>query len=306
MTTLLDVWRHTVTATGPDLVLPDGCRDLIVVCVPGSAPTAFVSELHSAPVLATGFLPGTRLTGYRLAPGTRIETGLLLSRVVHTAEDPGSHLSLIEEHCAREAGHHRGFRRHRGDPHHDGSGPCAVPVPHAPDPAAAVFGKPPARARLLVASRPCKARGAGTEGRRVPCGDRRRRRVRGSGAYDTRLPQLVRSDTGTAEIGSVPAFAAGSVRGSRCRRQASRSRPDSRRDRTHRRSSGPSPPPAHPEPAPRRRRGPLQAHQRHRRSRARFQRPAPPGRPGTAPCQAASSMHARKNASFVPPVASSP
>ncbi|MAA99506.1 MAG: AraC family transcriptional regulator [Stappia sp.] len=103
-TTLLDVWRHTVTATGPDLVLPDGCRDLIVVCVPGSAPTAFVSELHSAPVLATGFPPGTRLTGYRLAPGTRIEAGPLLSRVVHTAEDPGSHLSLIEEHCSRDAG----------------------------------------------------------------------------------------------------------------------------------------------------------------------------------------------------------
>lgn len=103
MSTLLDIWRHEVTENGADLVLPDGCRDLIVVIKPGTAPTAFVSELHSAPVLATGFPRGTRLTGYRLAPGTRIETGPLLSRVVHGADDPASRLSLLEEHCTRDA-----------------------------------------------------------------------------------------------------------------------------------------------------------------------------------------------------------
>lgn len=101
MSPLLDVWHHTVARPCRDLVLPDGCRDLIMVEAPGAKPSGFVSELHTAPVLATGFAPGTRLTGYRLAPGTRIETARLLARVAETAGDLGCPERLIEEHCAR-------------------------------------------------------------------------------------------------------------------------------------------------------------------------------------------------------------
>lgn len=104
MTTLLDVWDHTVAARGCDLVLPDGCRDLILVTKPGSRPTAFVSDLHTAPVLTTDFPPGTRLTGYRLAPGTRIDTPRLLTRITQARDNPASPLSLIDEHCGREIG----------------------------------------------------------------------------------------------------------------------------------------------------------------------------------------------------------
>jgi hypothetical protein len=82
-------------------VLPDGCRDLIMVEAPGAKPSGFVSELHTTPVLATGFAPGTRLTGYRLAPGTRIDTVRLLSRLAETAEDLLCPERLIEDHCAR-------------------------------------------------------------------------------------------------------------------------------------------------------------------------------------------------------------
>ncbi|WP_425089373.1 helix-turn-helix domain-containing protein [Stappia sp.] len=101
MSPLLDVWHHTVARPCRDLVLPDGCRDLIMVEAPGAKPSGFVSELHSSPVLSTGFAPGTRLTGYRFAPGTRIDTAQLLSRLADRAEDPLCPQRLIEEHCTR-------------------------------------------------------------------------------------------------------------------------------------------------------------------------------------------------------------
>ncbi|MCA1243173.1 helix-turn-helix domain-containing protein [Stappia stellulata] len=101
MSPLLDVWHHTVARPCRDLVLPDGCRDLIMVEAPGAKPSGFVSELHSSPVLSTGFAPGTRLTGYRLAPGTRIDAARLLARIAEAAEDLLSPERLIEEHCAR-------------------------------------------------------------------------------------------------------------------------------------------------------------------------------------------------------------
>ncbi|SDU39269.1 helix-turn-helix domain-containing protein [Stappia sp. ES.058] len=102
MSPLLDIWHHTVDRPSSDLVLPDGCRDLIMVEAPGAKPSGFVSELHTAPVLATDFAPGTRLTGYRLAPGTRIDTARLIARVAETAEkDLLRPEKLIEEHCAR-------------------------------------------------------------------------------------------------------------------------------------------------------------------------------------------------------------
>jgi AraC-like DNA-binding protein len=101
MSPLLDIWHHTVDRPACDLVLPDGCRDLIMVEAPGAKPSGFVSELHTAPVLATDFAPGTRLNGYRLAPGTWIDTSRLLARVAETPEDLLRPESLIEEHCAR-------------------------------------------------------------------------------------------------------------------------------------------------------------------------------------------------------------
>jgi len=104
MTLCLDVWEHTVAAPGGDLVLPDGCRDLILVDPPGAAPRAFVSDLQDAPVQATGFAPGTRLTGYRLAPGTRIDTARLLAEIARAAGDPTAPPPLIAAHCRRDAG----------------------------------------------------------------------------------------------------------------------------------------------------------------------------------------------------------
>eukprot|EP00873_Tetraselmis_striata_P011251 jgi/Tetstr1/431515/TSEL_002167.t1 len=80
---------------------PTACRDLIMVEASGAKPFDFVSELHSSPVLSTGFAPGTRLTGYRLAPGTRIDAARLLAGVAEAAEDPSCPHRLIEEHCTR-------------------------------------------------------------------------------------------------------------------------------------------------------------------------------------------------------------
>ncbi|MBL6432652.1 MAG: hypothetical protein HPM95_22280, partial [Alphaproteobacteria bacterium] len=72
-----------------------------MVEAPGAKPSGFVSGIAQQPVLSTGFAPGTRLTGYRLAPGTRIDAARLLACVAEAAEDPSCPHRLIEEHCAR-------------------------------------------------------------------------------------------------------------------------------------------------------------------------------------------------------------
>lgn len=105
MQPVLDVWQHVAVATGRELVLPDGCRDLIVVEEPAGVRHAFVSELHAAPHLAT-IAAGSRLTGFRLRPGTAVDEHALLARLRDRGNDPDRAGELIEEHaaCAADVG----------------------------------------------------------------------------------------------------------------------------------------------------------------------------------------------------------
>ncbi|MGE0812167.1 MAG: helix-turn-helix domain-containing protein [Vicinamibacterales bacterium] len=76
---VLDVWHHA----GPDdhgtLVLPDGCRDLIVRQRPGARPAWSVSALFDTAGLVPG-APGARFSGLRFHPAAVIDVdGLLVA-----------------------------------------------------------------------------------------------------------------------------------------------------------------------------------------------------------------------------------
>jgi len=75
--TLLQPWYSVAPERARQIILPDGCCDLIVRHRPCQRPVWFVSDLADGPrQVALG--PGDRHTGFRLYPGVRIDrTGLL-------------------------------------------------------------------------------------------------------------------------------------------------------------------------------------------------------------------------------------
>lgn len=102
---VLDIWEHAAVTDGRELVLPDGCRDLIIVEEPGGVRDAFVSELHAVPHLAR-IAAGSRLTGFRLRPGSVVDETRLLARLRQRSNDPDRVGDLLEEHagCAADVG----------------------------------------------------------------------------------------------------------------------------------------------------------------------------------------------------------
>ncbi|MEJ2002828.1 MAG: hypothetical protein P8X77_15860 [Maritimibacter sp.] len=78
MTVIIDIWQHEAPGDGPSAILPDGCRDVIVVEKPGLAPELMLTELQHEtdyPRIAAG----TRMTGFRLRPGCWLDTNCKLS-----------------------------------------------------------------------------------------------------------------------------------------------------------------------------------------------------------------------------------
>lgn len=73
---LFAAWSFTPAQSGVELVMPDGCRDVLVVA-PDDAPSRLVftsldDRPRAAPVQA-----GTRLQGYRLRPGVTLQARAL-------------------------------------------------------------------------------------------------------------------------------------------------------------------------------------------------------------------------------------
>ena len=77
---IISCWHAECVPESADVVLPDGCRDLIVKTVPGMNPQWFVSELYDRAMVCrvdtrTGF------TGFRLKPGVMIQEEALLHHI---------------------------------------------------------------------------------------------------------------------------------------------------------------------------------------------------------------------------------
>ena len=77
MVRLLDVWQFDAWAPVEDIILPDGCRDLIYIETQGEAPKWFVSPFYDC--AATVTTPhSTAMIGFRLRPGVDIDEQALL------------------------------------------------------------------------------------------------------------------------------------------------------------------------------------------------------------------------------------
>ncbi|MES9995442.1 helix-turn-helix domain-containing protein [Desulfovibrio aminophilus] len=72
---ILATWSHTAREAHSFLVMPDGCRDFILRCRPGTRPILYVSPLMATPEQVS-VIPGERFIGVRLQPGARIDHSL--------------------------------------------------------------------------------------------------------------------------------------------------------------------------------------------------------------------------------------
>lgn len=80
MPQVLDSWSHEVAADGQAIVLPDGCRDLILLERDGAAPQWFVSPLMAA-TEQVACHAGDRFSGFRFHPGAVFDESRLLNAV---------------------------------------------------------------------------------------------------------------------------------------------------------------------------------------------------------------------------------
>lgn len=91
------MWRHTPRRVAPVTILPDGCRDLIVLRRAGERPQWFVSPLMDG-VQHGACRPGEVWLGFRFKPGVVLQESVLVSAVSELdAEDPSRAWSRIDE-----------------------------------------------------------------------------------------------------------------------------------------------------------------------------------------------------------------
>lgn len=65
-------WDHTVVQDATLTVMPDGCRDILVIAAPNGPPETRVTEVDMHP-RRIRLRRGTQIAGYRLGPGTVID-----------------------------------------------------------------------------------------------------------------------------------------------------------------------------------------------------------------------------------------
>ncbi|MEL6897163.1 MAG: AraC family transcriptional regulator [Planctomycetota bacterium] len=80
MNPILDCWSAEVETAQSAVVLPDGCRDLICVDIPGTRPRWFVSGLDASARFVS-FPTRTVLAGARMKPGRQCDSEALLKTI---------------------------------------------------------------------------------------------------------------------------------------------------------------------------------------------------------------------------------
>lgn len=87
---LSEIWQHTSTSDRSTVVVPDGCRDLILHAPPGRRPVWFVTELADRSYDVPG-TAGECFWGFRMQPGVQVDAVRLLTALqgerLHLAQD---------------------------------------------------------------------------------------------------------------------------------------------------------------------------------------------------------------------------
>ncbi len=74
----VEAWHHTSVHADSTVVVPDGCRDLILHILPHQRPAWFVTDLADSTYAVPGTV-GECYWGFRMQPGTQVDTDRLLA-----------------------------------------------------------------------------------------------------------------------------------------------------------------------------------------------------------------------------------
>lgn len=98
---LVDTWEASPTTNETSLIIPDGCRDLILTQRKGERPYWHVSPLfeRTRPILSVS---GSRLKGFRLQPGARINESHLLASLNNEHDDELTILDKLNSFAYRD------------------------------------------------------------------------------------------------------------------------------------------------------------------------------------------------------------
>lgn len=94
---VLQAWCHTPATAAHTLVLPDGCRDLILRAMPGQAPQWLLTALADT-AYGVASAAGESFWGYRFHPGATVDEAALL-KALHDGRLSEAHdaLPLVDE-----------------------------------------------------------------------------------------------------------------------------------------------------------------------------------------------------------------
>jgi AraC-like DNA-binding protein len=100
---LVEAWHHTSVRADSTVVVPDGCRDLILHSLPHQHPTWFVTDLADSTYVVPGTV-GERYWGFRMQPGTQVDTERLLALLqTRPWDDAHDALPLLHDCSMRDA-----------------------------------------------------------------------------------------------------------------------------------------------------------------------------------------------------------
>ena len=92
---VLATWEVTTKTSVTNVIVPDGCQDLIIDSSEGEKPRFFVSPLFDTTQTVT-LRSGTMMAGFRIRPGTRVDEEKLLATISSACFDPYSHDEIGE------------------------------------------------------------------------------------------------------------------------------------------------------------------------------------------------------------------
>ncbi|MEE9427832.1 MAG: helix-turn-helix domain-containing protein [Paracoccaceae bacterium] len=100
MDNVVESWSADIPCASTSFIIPDGCRDLICLERPSQAPQWFISPLQSS-IHTAQQQPGSCLTGFRMHPGTAIQSANLLAQVKYLDPDEVASSEMLSNFTAR-------------------------------------------------------------------------------------------------------------------------------------------------------------------------------------------------------------
>jgi AraC-like DNA-binding protein len=100
--TLLAKWEFSTDINSTALIIPDGCRDLILQVNEGDRPRWFLSSLYDQSK-SLSIQARSAMTGFRLKPGTRVNNESLLNSISNAYFEDDKILSCIDDFTYRNS-----------------------------------------------------------------------------------------------------------------------------------------------------------------------------------------------------------